>query len=712
MKAMALNLSRLNPRQREAVLHGNGPLLILAGAGSGKTSTMTYRIAHLIAERHQSPTSILGLSFTNKAAAELKERVRELVQKVGGASATRGLTISTFHSLCARLLREHADKLGFQKNFTILDQNDQTDVLKQVYRHLKIDDRKFDLGFIAFEIGQAKNRFLGPEEAERFFLESGRLSGDYAVAASVGYARYQEQLRALNAMDFDDLLFQAVRLLDEHEAVRAHYNARFRHILVDEYQDTNQAQFRLLKLLTERSQNICVVGDDDQSIYSWRGADPTHILGFGHHFPEARTITLDQNYRSTNTILEAANQVIKNNRKRHPKSLWSDRGEGEPLSEIILEQDRDEAEYVSEEILRRAKEQDRPWKDFAVLYRSNAQSRLFEESLRRNQIPYKIVGGMSFLDRKEVKDVLSYWRLAANPDDDASLRRIINWPSRGIGRTTLEALGQHAFAQGSSVFPALNEAPRLLNRGSAPVVAFRDLLLELKSRLESSAPTPEGLAGWARFTLERIQARKAVHEDNEDPVQAERKWENVEELVHSLGQMRITGDDSAESSSSPELLREFLSRMALNAQEEEEDKKERERDSEKNQATLLTLHGSKGLEFPVVFMVGMEDGYLPHQRTLEEATDLGEERRLCYVGITRARDHLILTRTKNRIRYGKPVPRVRSRFLEEVPPSLIVRRDESQGPDLSSQEAQEQHEAKVKNFLSDIRAKLLQAKPT
>ncbi len=705
-------------------MHGNGPLLILAGAGSGKTSTMTYRIAHLVADRHVPASAVLGLSFTNKAATELRERVSSLITEVSGKPAKKGLTISTFHSLCARFLRAHAENLGFQNNFSILDQNDQLEILKSIFKNMKIDDRKFDLGFVLFEIGQAKNRFLNADKAAEYFHESGRMSQDYALAASEAFPKYQDQLRVLNAMDFDDLLYYSVKLFEEHPEVREHYNARFRHILVDEYQDTNPAQSKLLKLLTERQQNICVVGDDDQSIYSWRGADPTHILNFSRSYPNAKVITLDQNYRSTNTILEAANSVISNNSKRHAKQLWSDRGLGEPITEIVVEDDRIEAELVAEEIQKRARDQQRPWKDFAILYRSNPQSRLFEEALRRHQVPYKLVGALSFLERKEVKDTLAYWKLIANPREDASLRRVFNWPARGIGKTTIETLGNFAFEQSIPLFEALHEAPRKTPRGAAAVLGLRDLIEDLRASLARTPAAPTDMAQWARASLEKIGVKKAIFEDNDDPVVAERKWENVEELVHSLGQMRFGEDDpfqapidpapppsmggplaSSKTSSGLAYLSEFIARMTLQAQDDQES--DQEQDQEKNQVTLLTLHGSKGLEFPVVFLVGTEEGYLPHRRTIEEASSFDEERRLAYVGITRAKDHLILTRAKNRIRYGKAIPRLRSRFLDEIPKHLIVFRDESHSPDLSTREAQLAHEEKVKGFLETIRAQLL-----
>ena len=703
---MAVNLNQLNAQQREAVLHPLGPLLILAGAGSGKTSTMTYRIAHLIADRHVSAENILGLSFTNKAATELKDRVKRLVIEQAGKRAIKGLTITTFHSLCARMLRSHAECLGFQKNFTILDQNDQLDVLKQVLKQIHIDDRRFDADVILFQIGQAKNKLLSPDQAQEYFLETGKLASDYAIATASCFPKYQEQLKLLNAMDFDDLIYQTVRLLEQHPDVRSLYNALFRHILVDEYQDTNPSQFRILRLLTERQQNICVVGDDDQSIYAWRGADPTHILEFSHHYPAARVIALEQNYRSTSRILEAANRVIENNKTRYSKKLWSDRGLGEPITEVIVEEDRAEAEFVAQEIQKRLRELSFQCKDFAILYRSNAQSRLFEVALRRNGIPYKIVGGLSFLARKEVKDVLSYWRIISNSKDDAALRRIINWPARGIGKTSIESLSDWAFQNHQPLFQSLENTQQLSPKAATAVQGFREMILSLHAELVSLPALPELVSQWAKRSLERLKIQAALLEDSDDPVQAAKKWENVEELIHSIGQMKPedglqTGED---------FLREFLNRMALEANEEEKSQDDPEDDFQKNQVTLLTLHGSKGLEYRMVFLVGMEDGFLPHKRTIDEAVDFGEERRLCYVGITRAKEHLFLTRAKNRIRYGKPVPRTPSRFLQEIPQDLLVKVDESHSPDFSSQEARQEHETKVKDYLAQIRANLLAKK--
>ena len=707
-----MQISHLNKPQLDAVLYGDGPLLVLAGAGSGKTSTMAYRIAHLSSKRKVPTTAILGLSFTRKAAAELKERVSKLVVKTSGPGADRGLTITTFHSLCVRILRAHGEKIGFNKDFTILDQTDQIDTLKGILKNIKVDDRKFDPQSILFEMGQAKNRFMGPDQAQEYFLDSGRLSPDYAVVASSAFVHYQEKLRSINAMDFDDLLFNCVKLLEQHDDVRAHYNDRFKYILVDEYQDTNPAQFKLISLLTQKYKNICVVGDDDQSIYAWRGADPSHILEFGKHYPGAKTITLDQNYRSTTTILDAANAVIVKNTTRHPKFLWSDKGAGEPIVQFIVEEDRAEAVAVAEEILRRAvgrvddKEvQLRPWKDFAVLYRSNPQSRLFEEALRMRKIPYKIVGTLSFLDRKEIKDVLCYWRLIVNHKDDASARRIINWPPRGIGRTALETVNDQAFARSLSVFETLTGTTGLSPKATVAVAGFSELIRGLRHKLEQTAVTPEALSAWARGCLETLGIKKAIFDDDEeDPAAGQRKWDNADELTNAFGQLDLQELKTEEGEiTAVDALREFLSKMTLDPSDEKDDDK---KEDQKNQVTLLTLHGAKGLEYPIVFLVGMEEGYLPHRRTIEEAKDFSEERRLCYVGITRAKEQVIITRARNRIRYGKKVPRYPSRFLAEIPANLLLTHDESLVPEINTKEAQVEHENKVKNFLAGIRAQI------
>lgn len=693
---MKLSLDRLNTQQREAVLHGDGPLLILAGAGSGKTSTMSYRIAHLISERKIPARQILGLSFTNKAANELRERVTHLVSQVAGFEATQGMWVTTFHSLCVRILREQAHRIGYQRNFTILDTGDQESTMRQILRNIRVDDKKFDPTAMLSRISRLKSQMILPDQAESLILKGGRQGEvlDFDLVLASAYPKYQDQLRLQNAMDFDDLIFQTLTLFRDHSEARDHYAERFRYILVDEYQDTNPSQFELLSHLTHRQRNLCVVGDDDQSIYAWRGADPTHILEFSQHFSGARTITLDQNYRSTSMILDAANHVISKNRNRHPKKLWSDKGEGNPIQHFIVEDDRAEGDLVADEIFSQSKTAHRPWRDFAVLYRSNAQSRIFEESLRSRRIPYKIVGGMSFLERKEIKDALSYWRLIANPLDDASARRVLNWPTRGIGKTSIEALNRYSLENGISFTQALNDVETVAPRAAVGAREFLNTLDELRRQLEATPPQREALGQWAKHSLARLGIRKAIEAENDDINTTLRKWENVEELAHSFGQVKAPTD-------SMEALREYLSALALDPKEDEDEK-----DTNRNEVTLLTLHGSKGLEFPVVFLVGAEEGLLPHQRVLDGAEDLSEERRLCYVGITRAKEQLYITRARTRIRWGKAMPRNPSRFLAEIPENLIVTHNASDGPDLSSDAAIEKHEARVKDFLSQIRDKI------
>ncbi len=716
-----MNLTRLNPGQKQAVLYTEGPLLILAGAGSGKTNTMTHRIAYLIKEKHVPATAILGLSFTRKAAEELKERVKKLTAQENGRSPlTRGLTVTTFHSLCVRILRKHCEVLGFPKEFTILDQNDQTDLVREILKSINVDDRKFDPAAILFEMSQAKNEFLSTEQAEVKFLGGGKNVGDYGIVTAQVYPKYLERLKLLHSMDFDDLLFHAVSLLEKHPEIRANLSRVFRYIMVDEYQDTNPAQFRLLKALTDQHTNLCVVGDDDQSIYAWRGAKAEFILQFSSFFPTAKTITLDQNYRSTKTILDAANVVIAKNPHRHPKSLWSDLGVGEPIHHVIVEEDRAEAEFVADEILKIAepdKESRTAWKDFAILYRSNPQSRIFEEALRARKIPYKLVGALSYLDRKEIKDTLSYWKWIANSKDDSSLRRIINWPSRAIGKGALEAFSKDTLELHIPLIQSLEKIDTLYPRAATGVKSLLSIHRTLTQDLKNCEPSLIALSVWARKSFTLIGIKNALLEEYEDPAVAERKWENVDELANAIGMMKL---DEAFVSGNPEytaadLLSEFLSRLTLEASLEESDENQKKDDkNQKDQVTLLTFHGAKGLEFPVVFMVGLEEGLLPHRRTIEEAKDFSEERRLCYVGLTRAKKLLYLVRAKNRIRYGKPVPRLPSRFIEDIPKELQLMRNESYSPDPNSpnlKEEEKKHEEKVSNFLAQIRSQITGGKP-
>jgi DNA helicase-2/ATP-dependent DNA helicase PcrA len=722
-----LDLSKLNPEQREAVLHIEGPLLILAGAGSGKTNTMTHRIAYLIAEKGIPAHRILGLSFTNKAATELKDRVRSMLKKAAGDKAGKGLIVSTFHSLCVRILREYAPRIGYTPEFSILDPNDQESIVREILKFINIDAKKFDPSWVLFQIGQAKNKFLSGDEANSFFnsLKGPKVAyDDYSIALQSVFPRYQERLKLQNAMDFDDLLFNTVQLLEGHPDVREALSRRFQYILVDEYQDTNASQFRLLECLTSTHKNLCVVGDDDQSIYAWRGADPTHILGFERQFPGTKKILLSRNYRSTENILNAANEVISKNTKRYPKTLWSGKGAGSPIHMVAVEEDRAESKMVAEEILKLAESRSsnrgdpsfRLWNEYAILYRSNSQSRIFEEALRLNQIPYKLVGALSFLDRKEVKDLLCYWKLVLNPKDDTAIRRVINWPARGIGKSSIELIHEHSVKSGCSFYDSMQDPANLekLNEKTKKgILAFVDLLSGLREGLlalkrenfgTSDSEYLAAISEWARKSLDRIGTKAALQAEEEDPAKAQKRFENIDELASSIGMMDLSPvapENPPETGAT--ILQEFLSQLVLNSKEEE-DKDE----VPQNALTLMTLHGAKGLEFPVVFLVGLEDGTLPHQRTLDEGTDLSEERRLFYVGITRAREELYLTRAKNRVRYGKTIPRNPCRFLEDIPSDLILERDESSTPTFKSEEAAKRHEEEVVNFFAEIQKRLKQ----
>lgn len=713
---VTLNLSRLNPQQREAVLHRQGPLLILAGAGSGKTNTMAHRIAYLIADRGLKPSQILGLSFTNKAATELKERVQKMVASTGKDINLKGLTVSTFHSYCVKLIRIHATRLGFNPQFTILDSGDQNDILKQVLKSIKIDDRKFDTGFLLSQFSKLKNESISTEDAQQHFLESidtGRLHVDYAVAAASAFPKYQERLRSLNAMDFDDLLYQGQKLLSEHEDIREKVRSQLEHVLVDEYQDTNPAQFRLLELVNKPTNpNLCVVGDDDQSIYAWRGADSMHILQFTHQFPGAKVITLEQNYRSTQIILDAANKVIAENTVRHSKKLWSEVQTGPKITQLISEDDRAEAETVVDDIRSKVFEshhgvlrQIRPFSDYAILYRSNAQSRAFEETLRMAKVPYQMIGGMSYLDRKEIKDLLSYWRSMINPCEDASLRRIIHWPARGIGKKTIESLHEASIKEGYSLFEALEKEVKSSEAQTKIMGALKglyDLLTGFRIELEALPLDPAAISKWANDTITKIGMEKAIREEEDSSDTAEKKIENIREMANSIALYKAQDFELPTNATSLHFMTEYLARLALQSK----DDLKNDKDMNADQVTLMTLHSSKGLEFRNVYLVGVEDGYLPHKRTLEENADLSEERRLCYVGMTRAKHHLTVSRARYRVRYGKKIPRNLSRFLEKIATDHFETRDETAPLDLSSVEAQEKHETRVKSFLDQLKSKL------
>ena len=634
-----IDLKGLNPPQREAVLHGDGPLLVLAGAGSGKTRVLTHRIARLIDEG-VPPWSILAITFTNKAAREMRERVERLAGDMG-----RDAWILTFHACCARILRRDIDKLGYKPSFTIYDADDQMNVIKQLCKSMNLDEKRFPPREIRAAISDAKNRVLSPAEWAK---ESGE---DFrAKTISEVYAAYERQLTANNALDFDDLILKTLTLFSEHPPVLAAYQHKFSHILVDEYQDTNMAQYMLVRLIAGESRNLCVVGDDDQSIYGWRGADLRNILEFERDFPDCRVIKLEQNYRSTSNILDAANQVIAHNAGRKEKALWTDAGEGEKIRVYRALDERDEAAWVVRAIEGRMKRGARAG-DFAVFYRTNAQSRVLEEAMVRRGVPYRVYGGMKFYDRKEVKDVLAYMRAVANPDDDQSVRRIINEPRRGIGDATIETLAQFAQREGMSLLSAVISADEsvLPARALGAVRKFGALMLDL---------TQAGISLSAGEFLQEVLDKTgyvAAIRASKDP-DAQTREENVMELAGAVAEY--------ESQSPEGGLLGFLENVALVT--------DLDSMGERPEAvTLMTIHASKGLEFPHVIVTGMEETVFPLGRATFEDGLMEEERRLCYVAFTRAMQSLALTFAVSRMLYNQRRNNPPSRFLSEIPERLI-----------------------------------------
>jgi DNA helicase-2/ATP-dependent DNA helicase PcrA len=637
-------LAGLNPQQKEAVTHQEGPLLILAGAGSGKTNVLTRRIAYLILERRVAPWSILAITFTNKAAREMKERVERLVGLVAN-----DIWVSTFHTMCVRILRREIDKLGYTSSFTILDAADQLTAVKQCMAELNLDPKRFEPRAIQAVISQAKNEL----KSWQVFARNGQTYFDQ-VAAQV-YEAYQKKLRANNSLDFDDLIFKTVELFETDPSVLSFYQNKFLYIHVDEYQDTNHAQYRLVKLLAEKRRNLCVVGDSDQSIYAWRGADIRNILDFERDYPDATVIKLEQNYRSTKTILEAANHVIANNKNRKEKNLWSDKPAGEPLGYYRAMNEQEEALFVVEQIQEYVN-RGRKFADCAVLYRTNAQSRVLEESFVKANIPYMLVGGVKFYERKEIKDVLAYLRLIANRSDDLSLTRIINVPKRGIGDSTLEKIQSYAADRGISLFAAMQEIEQV---GLAP--RFSKKIKEFVLLIQSLAAQAEFL-GVTELTEEMLKLtgyRRELEQEAEKKLEAQTRLENLDEFLSVTREF-----DRKQEAPAGGRLAEFLTEVALVADVDE-------MDDAQDAVTLMTLHAAKGLEFPIVFLVGMEEGVFPHMRTLGNEEEIEEERRLCYVGITRAEEKLFLTSSLSRMLFGQSKMNPESRFLHEIPRTLI-----------------------------------------
>lgn len=637
----------LNPPQKEAVFHTEGPLLILAGAGSGKTRVLTHRIACLMEEKGVNPWNILAITFTNKAAQEMRERVDKLV-----GMGAESIWVSTFHSACVRILRRHIDFLGFDNHFAIYDTEDQKTVIKEVCRRLNIDTKIYKERTLMAKISHAKDELISPEEME---LNAGGDFNEKKIAAV--YKEYQATLRKNNALDFDDLIVKTVELFQNCPDVLEYYQERFQYIMVDEYQDTNTAQFKFVSLLASKYQNLCVVGDDDQSIYKFRGANIGNILGFEKAFPGAKVIRLEQNYRSTENILEAANRVIENNTERKPKRLWTENGAGDKVHFRQFLNGFEEAEYVVGEITKARRNGDCNYKDCAVLYRTNAQSRLFEEKFLLANVPYKIVGGINFYARKEIKDLLCYLKTVSNAKDDVAVRRILNVPKRGIGAATVSKVQDYAEYMQVSFYDALRVAEEIpsIGRSLSKINGFVDFIQSLRSK-EEVYTVRELLEEVIRLTgyVDELRA--------EDTEEAKARIENIDELISKTEMYQET----MKAQNEPATLSGFLEEIALVADIDSVDPNQ-------DYVLLMTLHSAKGLEFPKVFLTGMEDGIFPGYMTISsgDPSDLEEERRLCYVGITRAMKELTLTCAQQRMIRGETQFNRVSRFVREIPRELV-----------------------------------------
>ncbi|ACD95785.1 ATP-dependent helicase [Trichlorobacter lovleyi] len=639
-------MSQLNPEQFIAVHHTEGPLLVLAGAGSGKTQVITSRIVHLLGTLKVPADQILAVTFTNKAAKEMQERVK----RAAGAKS-EGMLISTFHSLGVRILRRDIRRLGYKPNFTIYSDSDQSGVVRQALSDLNIDTKQFQPDMVRWQISMAKNRLIAPDQYPK--LSTNPLE---QVTAAV-YPRYQHLLRAYNAIDFDDIIMLTVRMLEELPEVRQHWQDRFRYIMVDEYQDTNAGQYKLISLLAQGHGNLCVVGDDDQAIYGWRGADIANILNFSAERSSCKVVKLEQNYRSTGTILNAANTVIRNNSKRSDKALWTASGTGELISLLVADTDDEEARQVVEQLQLAQYRDKRPWRDFAILYRSNAQSRAFEEALRMEEVPYVLVGGQKFFERKEVKDSLSYLAVLANPRDEAALVRTINFPRRGIGGTSLLRLQQWSLEHNLSLYDTLGMADQIEGLSEATRKAVNGFHTMIRQELADF--TSNNMASQATALFKRLGINQELYRTIDNPLQARKRIENIEQVINALAGFEERNPTAG--------LADFLERIALL----EDNRRETDNDQPQDAVTLMSLHASKGLEFPQVFLVGLEEGLLPHHRSIDEDPEVAEERRLCYVGITRARERLTISRCLKRRKYGTWEERQPSRFLAEIPPELF-----------------------------------------
>ncbi|HGD5811252.1 TPA: DNA helicase PcrA [Streptococcus agalactiae] len=637
----------MNDKQAEAVQTTDGPLLIMAGAGSGKTRVLTHRIAYLIDEKYVNPWNILAITFTNKAAREMRERAIAL------NPATQDTLIATFHSMCVRILRREADYIGYNRNFTIVDPGEQRTLMKRIIKQLNLDTKKWNERSILGTISNAKNDLLDEIAYEK-------QAGDmYTQVIAKCYKAYQEELRRSEAMDFDDLIMMTLRLFDQNKDVLAYYQQRYQYIHVDEYQDTNHAQYQLVKLLASRFKNICVVGDADQSIYGWRGADMQNILDFEKDYPQAKVVLLEENYRSTKKILQAANNVINHNKNRRPKKLWTQNDEGEQIVYHRANNEQEEAVFVASTIDNIIREQGKNFKDFAVLYRTNAQSRTIEEALLKSNIPYTMVGGTKFYSRKEIRDVIAYLNIIANTSDNISFERIVNEPKRGVGPGTLEKIRSFAYEQNMSLLDASSNVMMSPLKGKAAQAVWdlANLILTLRSKLDSLTVTEitENLLDKTGY-LEALQVQNTL--------ESQARIENIEEFLSVTKNFDDNPEITVEGETGLDRLSRFLNDLALIADTDDSA-------TETAEVTLMTLHAAKGLEFPVVFLIGMEEGVFPLSRAIEDADELEEERRLAYVGITRAEQILFLTNANTRTLFGKTSYNRPTRFIREIDDELI-----------------------------------------
>jgi ATP-dependent DNA helicase UvrD/PcrA len=646
-------LAELNPPQREAVVHGEGPLLVLAGAGSGKTRVLTHRIAYLLATGAARPGEILAITFTNKAAAEMRERVGRLV-----GSSVRAMWVTTFHSACARMLRADAERLGYSRGFTIYDESDSLRMLKRVMRELGVDPKRYPARAIKNKISGAKNQLI---DADAYAETQGSVFEEVVAEA---FPLYEKRMLEANAMDFDDLLVRTVNALELFEEVRERWRRGFRHVLVDEYQDTNHAQYRLLQLLCAEHGNLMVVGDDDQSVYGFRHADIRNILDFEADFPEAASVKLEQNYRSTQTILSAANAVVAQNRQRRPKRLWTETEGGDPLQLVELGDEHEEARWVAAEIERLGEEHGVARSDVAVFYRTNAMSRVLEDTLVRFELPYQVIGGTKFYERAEIKDAVAYLSLLVNPADQVSFARIVNSPRRGIGDTSQGRLAAYANTAGLTIWEVMERAEEVPGLSTAAIKAvsrFYETMEGLRARADSGAP----VAAVAEAVLNESGYLEALAAER--TVEAEGRGENLEELIGVAAEFDREREVEGESEVPP--LEEFLQQVSLVSDQDSIEEKQ-------ELVTLMTLHNAKGLEYDAVFVVGCEEGAFPHMRALEEGGE-EEERRLCYVAITRARERLYMTWARERRLFGRAEHNLPSRFVDELPEELTERHQKS-----------------------------------